>query len=367
MAITFINGVTIGPTALYPFTSFMFTTAGTSGSNGPTGTRLLTAYTGSASGSYFTNTQYFTTGSFQGYQIWTVPQTGTYRIEAAGARGGTSTAYSSSLTWGRGAIMRADIPLTQGQKLMMVVGQYTDGNGAQANTWNTYQGYGGGGGSFVTLSGSVATPLLVAGGGGGTGKYSVYSATVFTGKNGTTGPSGSASVRGALGGSGSLGGRSHINSASVVSLNQYDGGGGAGFNGNGWNGDGTITKPYNSSTYGEGGYSFISGSKGGQEGSSWSRPSTYAGSAGGFGGGGGGNGIIVGGGGGGYSGGGGAWANGNAQADGGGGGGSYITPIATNIATSDGNYDNLSTFSGSSITNIGSYNSGNGYIIITKL
>ena len=367
MAITFLNGVTIGPTELYPFTSFRFTSAGVSGSNGPSGSRLLAAYTGSTSGSYFSNSTYFTTGAFLGYQIWTVPQTATYRIEAAGARSGTSTSYSASLTWGNGAIIKADILLAQGQKLIMVVGQYTDANGANANSYATYQGYGGGGGSFVTLSGSVTTPLIIAGGGGGTGKYSVYSANVFTGKNGTTSPNGSASVRGATGGTGSLGGRSHINSASVASLNGYDGGGGGGFSGNGENGAGGFTKPYNGSTYGEGGYSFISGSKGGQEGSSWGLPSTYAGSAGGFGGGGGGNGIIVGGGGGGYSGGGGAYGNGTPQSDGGGGGGSYLTSSLSNVATSDGNYDGLNTYSGSSITNIGSYNSGLGYIQITKI
>lgn len=363
MAITFTNGITIS-NYLYPFTSFRFTTAGVSGSTGPLGATILASYTGSSSGSYFSNRDYFTTGSFQGYQIWTVPQTATYRVQLAGARGGTSTAYSASLTWGNGAIIRADIPLTQGQKIMMVVGQYTDGNGANANQYATYQGYGGGGGSFLTLSGSIPIPLLVTGGGGGTGKYTNG---LFTGKNGTTGPSGSASVRGATGGSGSLGGRSHINSASVVSVNAYDGGGGAGFNGNGYNGDGTLTKPYNGGTYGEGGYSFVSGSKGGQEASSWGRPSTYAGGAGGFGGGGAGNGIIVGGGGGGYSGGGGAYTNVATQADGGGGGGSYIYSLATNVATSDGNYDGLNTFSGSNVTNLNSYNSGNGYIQITKL
>ena len=187
MAIQFIGGsLTIGALSLYPFTSFRFTTAGVSGSMGPSGSALLAAYTGSTSGSYFSNTAYFTTGSFNGYQIWTVPQTATYRIELAGARGGTSTAYSSSLTWGRGAIIKADIPLTQGQKIMMVVGQYSDGNGANASSWNTYHGFGGGGGSFVTISGSVPTPLLVAGGGGGSGKYSVYSATAWVGKNATT-------------------------------------------------------------------------------------------------------------------------------------------------------------------------------------
>ena len=44
-----------------------------------------------------------------------------------------------------------------------------------------------------------------------------------------------------------------------------------------------------------------------------------------------------------------------------------IWQVAFSTSTSDGNYDGLSTFSGSNITNLNSYNSGSGYIIITKL
>ena len=368
MGISFIGGsLSIGAASLYPFTSFMFTTARASGSIGPSGSAILAEYTGSSSGSYFSNPTFFTTGSFQGYQIWTVPQTATYEIEVAGSRAGVPR-NNFSIGYGKGAIIKARVPLTQGQKLMMVVGQYTDALGANINQSGSYMGLGGGGGSFVTISGSVPTPVLIAGGGGGTGKYSSFNlGSIQVGKNGSTSTSGSASVLGAPGGSGSLGGRSHINTGSITSLNQYDGGAGAGFNGNGYNGDGNLTKPYNGTTYGEGGYAFISGSKGGQEGSSWGRPSTYAGGAGGFGGGGGGNGIIDGGGGGGYSGGGGGYGSVNTAADGGGGGGSYIITTATSISTSDGNYDGLSTFSGSAITNLNNYNTGSGYILITKL
>ena len=370
MAIEFRGGnLTIGPNALYPFTSFMFTTAGVTGSLGPSGSVILAAYTGSSSGSYFSNPTFFTTGSFQGYQIWTVPQTATYEIETAGARGGTAPPYSGSLTWGNGAVIRARVRLTQGQKIMMVVGQFNDAWGVNSTVGNsnTYQGFGGGGGSFVTISGSVPTPLVVAGGGGGSGKYGPYSTSVLTGKNGTTSPSGSASVRGASGGIGGLGGNSHINSASVTSGNGYDGGGGGGFTGNGQNGDGTYTRPFIGGTYGEGGNSFVSGSKGGNASTSWGAPPTYPASWGGFGGGGSGNGIIVGGGGGGYSGGGGAWGNGTPQSDGGGGGGSFVVSTATSVATSNGLYDGSSTFSGSSITNLNTYNSGSGYIKITKI
>lgn len=367
MGISFIGGgLTIGPNALYPFTSFMFTTAGVTGSIGPSGSAILAAYTGSSSGSYFSNPTFFTTGSFQGYQIWTVPQTATYEIEVAGSRAGVPN-NNFSIGYGKGAIIKARVPLTQGQKIMMVVGQYTDALGININQSGSYMGLGGGGGSFVTISGSVPTPLLVAGGGGGTGRYTGYNTnSIQVGKNATTSTSGSASVLGAPGGSGSLGGRSHISTGSIVSVNSYDGGGGGGFNGNGQNGDGTYTRTQ-LSTYGLGGVAFVSGAIGGLAGSSWGIPSTYPAGHGGFGGGGGGNGIIDGGGGGGYSGGGGGYGSVNTAADGGGGGGSYIISTARTISTSDGNYDGLSTFSGSSITNLSNYNTGSGYIRITKL
>ncbi len=368
MAIEFRGGtLTIGSTALYPFTSFTLTTARATGSLGPSGSAILAAYTGSSSGSYFSNPTFFTTGSFQGYQIWTVPETATYEIETAGARGGTAPAYSASLTWGNGAIIRARVPLTQGQKLMMVVGQVSDAFGANVNQYGSYQGFGGGGGSFVTISGSLPTPLVVAGGGGGSGRYSGFNGnSLQTGRSGSTSTSGTPSVFGATGGSGSLGGRSHI-SSSTISANGYDGGAGGGFLGNGENGNGTLTRPFSGGTYGEGGNAFVSGSKGGNASTSWGAPSSYPGSWGGFGGGGSGNGLIAGGGGGGYSGGGGGYTTITPGSDGGGGGGSFVSSTATSVATSNGLYDALNTFSGSAVTNLNSYNSGSGYIRITKL
>jgi hypothetical protein len=367
MAITFLGALTISPSELYPFSSFTFTSVGINGPNGPSGSVLLAAYTGSTSGSYFSNTSYFTTGAFNGYQVWTVPSSATYEIEVAGSRAGVPI-NNFSIGYGKGAIIKARIYLTQGQKLTMVVGQYTDASGSNVFQSGSYMGMGGGGGSFVALSGSTQTPLFVAGGGGGTGRYTGFNAnSIQVGKNGVTTTSGSPSVFGATGGSGSLGGRSHI-SGSTTSINNYDGGAGAGWNGNGANGDGTYTRPFSGGTYGEGGNAFISGSKGGSANSSWGNPSTYASSWGGFGGGGSGNGIIDGGGGGGYSGGGGGFgAASSTTADGGGGGGSYITSSVTSVSTSDGNYDGSSTFSGSAITNLSTYNSGSGYIKITKV
>jgi len=333
MAIEFRGGnISIGSTALYPFTSFMFTTAGTSGSTGPLGTRILAAYTGSSSGSYFSNRTFFTTGSFQGYQIWTVPETATYEIEVAGAASGVSSypiIYSGSM----GAIVKARVPLTQGQKFTMVVGQRSLNT---AISGLAYVGVGGGGGSFF-VCGSLSG-------------------------NGSTATTGSLSRHNAPGGTGSLGGRSHINTASVVSSNLYDGGGGGGFLGNGMRGDGTFTMTQLGS-HGAGGFAFLSGSVGGLPALTYTPNNA---TAGGFGGGGGGT-PIAGGGGGGYAGGGGSWGSSQPASDGGGGGSSYIISTATTISTSDGNYGGLNTFSGSAIANLNSYNSGSGYIRITKL
>ncbi len=365
MAIQFTNGFTIGSTALYPFTSFTFTTAGITGSVGPTLNALLIAYTGSSSGSYFSNPTYFTTGSFQGYQIWTVPQTATYEIEIAGAASGVSS-YPRIYSGSMGAIVKARVPLTQGQKFTMVVGQRSSNT---ATSGLAYVGVGGGGGSFFVLSGSN-TPYLVAGGAGGQGAYSgdpqgagILRSGSLNG-NGSTSTTGSNSFRGASGGTGSLGGKSHI-SGSTTSLNGYDGGGGGGFIGNGFQGVNAIaaTSPTPGAATGGGGMSFVSGSVGGGASTSYTPASA---TQGGFGGGGGG-GPIAGGGGGGYAGGAGTYATTSPVADGGGGGSSYIISTATTISTSDGNYGGLSTFSGSVITNLNSYNSGSGYIRITKL
>lgn len=364
MAITFSNGFTIGPTELYPFNSFTFTSVGLSGSFGPTFTQLRTAYTGSSSGSYFSDTNYFTTGAFQGYQMWTVPQTATYEIEVAGAATGTSS-YPSFNSGSKGAIIKGRIGLTQGQKIVMVVGQRSLNTNVSGLS---YVGVGGGGGSFFVLSGSSYIPLLIAGGAGGQGAYSgdpLGAGILRSGSlhgSGSTSTTGSLSFRNAPGGTGSLGGRSHISTGSVVSSNGYDGGGGGGFLGNGYRGDGSATMT-SLTTHGAGGFAFVSGAVGGFAATQYSPANA---TSGGFGGGGGGT-PIAGGGGGGYAGGAGSFATSNPVADGAGGGASYITSSVTNISSSDGRYDGLTTFSGSSITSLGSFNSGSGYIRITKI
>jgi hypothetical protein len=378
MAIQFTGGqVTFNGNlyALYDFSSFTFG-MGTfvTGSIGPTYQQLLTYYTASAP--WASNTQYFTSSKF-GFQIWTAPANGTYEIEVAGSRAGRLNNNTLEL-YGRGAIVKGNYSLTQGQKLIIITGQYdTAFNFTQPSS--SFQGMGGGGGSFVLDSASLA-PIMVAGGGGGNARYSAYlGGGLFVGRDGVTTTSGSASRQGAKGGIGGSGGYSSFSTGSVSSSNSYDGGAGAGLYGDGQNGNGSFTKPYLGSTEAEGGYGILrvatpaSGGLGGRMGNSWGTPSLnyyksgYASSLGGFGGGGGGNGIISAGGGGGYSGGGGSYSPNATAADGGGGGGSYIVTTVTNVATSDGRYDGLTLFSGSAITNLNTYNTGSGYIRITKL
>jgi len=211
MAIQFSGGQVILKTnisELYPFTSFTFTNAGMSGSLGPGITVLRAAYTGSTSGSYFSNSQYFTTSSYNGHQMWTVPSTGNYKFTIAGSRSGLAASYVTQTqgSTGSGAIIEATLPLIQGEKIIMVVGSFSDATGSSASSYGTYYGFGGGGGTFVISSASLE-PLLVAGGGGGGGYWTSWaSATRYTGSNGVTTTSGSASRGGAQPG-GDRGGR----------------------------------------------------------------------------------------------------------------------------------------------------------------
>jgi hypothetical protein len=261
-----------------PFAGYAFTIAtfGAGTQTGNTGPSLAVAQAGMTSTgdiSWRTNTANFDV--VNGIQIWTVPRDGTYRITAAGARGGQSTNWGP---WGgTGASMRGDFALVGGDKIKILVGQQGDSN---------YYDAGGGGGSFVTTFDN--SPLIIAGGGGG-GAPSGFSGS--GGKNGLTTTSG-ASTSGAGGTNGGGGGQ------------WSTAGGGGGLTGNGGNAAGSW-----------GGYSFTNGGQGGS-----------AQARGGFGGGGSGGGTNGAGGGGGYSGG-----AGSAWSYDGGGGGSY------NIGTNQSN------------------------------
>ncbi|PZO87831.1 MAG: hypothetical protein DI626_03080 [Micavibrio aeruginosavorus] len=249
--------IIIDNNALYAFSSHTFTNCAKTGYQGPTLAECRTAYSTvwDENSSYFNITQ-------QGYQTWTVPIGGTYRITARGAAG-------SAGTGGKGAIMRGEFSLNTNDKLIMVVGQTSETTSYQA-----------GGGTFVTkgTSHTTSTPLIIAGGGGA--KYSTAHVNIdaTTAQNGQTTCGGAGGTNGAGGAGGT-----------------YSGGGGFLTNG----------------TEGNSGYGYGLSFRNGAQGGGGSGCSAF----GGFGGGGGG----CPGGGGGYSGGG-----GSASCDGG-GGGSYNT------------------------------------------
>jgi hypothetical protein len=158
--------------------TFTFTNAGQSGRLGPTQTQVNTAYASTnLSGAV---------GAINGIQTWTVPYTGPFRITAVGAQGGSGTTYNGGL----GSSVRGDFTLTAGSILNIIVGQQGEYN---SNGYNT----GGGGGSFVWITGQPQ-PFVAAGGGGGAG----YGAG---GVNSSTTTSGTAGTGGGTGGSGGNG------------------------------------------------------------------------------------------------------------------------------------------------------------------
>jgi hypothetical protein len=294
--------------AIYSFTSHTFTSAGQTGINGPTLTQLTTAYTPS----WTDDTNYFNVTN--GIQEWTVPQTGTYRIEAWGGSAGRTQSYLG----GRGAIIRADVTLTINEVIQILVGQ---GGTSKSDNCNV----GAGGGTFVVRApyNTNASILVIAGGGGGTAQR--------TGLDAVTTTTGGTSSSGTAGGSNGQGGGSN------------QGPSGAGFFGNGaaaqW---GNLSGVNNGIAQ-----AFVNGGQGGS--STQQTPNVL----GGFGGGASGHGncCIGGGGGGGYGGGG---ATTSCQA--GGGGSCYINSSASNVATSNGLYNGSSAFNGQGITNLSAWN-----------
>ncbi|MFP6750194.1 MAG: FG-GAP-like repeat-containing protein, partial [Pirellulaceae bacterium] len=268
-----------GVAAGEPFT-LEFTNAGVTGRIGPTQAQVNAAYAETLLSDEVTVTT-------QGIQDWVVPETGSYRIAAYGAAGGSATQPG-----GKGARMEGTFDLVEGAVLKILVGQKGD-------PFQASRSAGGGGGSFV-----VATPynttdsiLVIGGAGGGAGVSSGASPEEATGLDASVGQAGLngkgiASKVGA-GGSNGFGGAYAVDSGSS---------GGAGFLGNatGW-----------PSGWSTDSYSFVNGGNGSDQ--------TSTGGDGGFGGGGAGG--WGGGGGGGFSGGGSGHFS--PQDLGGGGGGSY--------------------------------------------
>ena len=162
---------------------YFFTNAGATGRIGPTEAQLIAEYNG-------TNLQgLVTTGWKAGYQKWTVPATGSYWIEALGARGG----YSQNHPGGSGTFVRGKFNLTAGTELNIVVGQ------AGINFANRSAGASGGGGTFV-IADTNNTPLIIAGGGGGGGGEQSALSLITTGQNGRR-----SQYSGGISGSGGIG------------------------------------------------------------------------------------------------------------------------------------------------------------------
>jgi len=297
----------------YAFSSHTFTNAGATGQTGPIISQVRSAYSTAA---WAQNNSYLSMTT-QGIQLWTVPATGSYTITCAGSKGGNNTSSGGS-----GAIMTGTFSFTSGDIVSILVGQV--GNNGISEGGNCSGG--GGGGTFVIYNGS---PLIVAGGGGGGGGTNPYGG----GGAGGAGGAGNSGLNGVNGsGSGGTGG-----TGGTGATGGSDGSGG-GNNGGGYSGNGSGGGGY---TLGGGinlnGKAYLNGGTGGystDRGNAWGGfgggACSYVNGAGYASGGGGGGGGYSGGGGGGW----GAW--------GGGGGGSYG-----------------GTFS--------SYNTGVGYVTITKV
>jgi hypothetical protein len=311
-----------GTVDLYPFTSHRFTSGGQFGRNGPTITQLREDYAVTWDSEFALGMDYLSVTS--GVQEWTVPVTGSYEIEAAGASADWGRYSTNNFKEaGRGAIMTGTFTLTQNEIIKIVVGQMGD-VGVHTQASNGYLS-GGGGGSYViktpyTDTGSI---LVIAGGGGGSSGYgnqTPYAKDASTSTSGVRGGNNNGGTGGTSGGGGSGG---------------Y-GGAGAGFTGDGATPSGTSAAD-SAQSFTDTSYP----SRGGRNGRSWGGVEIY----GGFGGGGGGGGLAAGGGGG-YSGGGsGSWSS----DQGGGGGGSY-------------NSSSINTSS-----SIRTVRAQNGYVKITKL
>ena len=153
-------------TQLYPFTTFTFTNMGASGATGPTAITYGTSTPGYGTSYAMT----LGTGTFVGWQYWTVPATGTYIITTVGGGGGTFLAGTGGQSCASsGLSVTGTYNLIQGHILRILVGH----GGSYYNLTITgvinYYVMLGGGGSFIYNSSTSS--LLQVGGGGGWRKY----------------------------------------------------------------------------------------------------------------------------------------------------------------------------------------------------
>ena len=305
-----------GEPPLYEFISHTFTNAGQTGRTGPS-LATLTGHSDYSSAAWRTDTNNFSLSSSRpGFQLWTIPATGNYRINARGAMGGHGDTANKNP--GFGGIVQADFAFTKGTKIIIIVGQKGEDSGLTPNV-----GGAGGGATWVLdaafNSGYSSDIYLIAGGGAGGHGY--------TGSISRT-----ADANASSNGSSSNGG-------AAASTATYDPGGGAGYSGNGAGSSTSLPSggrnPTNGATGGYGGYS---------------NNESHHGRRGGFGGGGG-NGAHSSGGGAGYGGGQAQYWGTNTVAN---GSTSYILPSGVKRLTGTAVFDGL-------------HSANNGSVTITKL
>ena len=151
-----------GPLDLFEFDTATFT-ALTRSQDGPSLSEAKTLCTGTSAANFKNDTTFFNVSS--GILLWTVPTTKTFRIKAAGSRGGPNYDYNFSVTQdSRGAIMQAEFDLSQGDTLAMVIGSEGDPGYGNQNTGSCA-----GGGTFIWIGDSSdigGNTLLLAAGGG---------------------------------------------------------------------------------------------------------------------------------------------------------------------------------------------------------
>jgi hypothetical protein len=152
-------------------------------------------------------------GNRSGIQLWTVPKTGNYRFDIAGAKGGDS---AGGYNGGKGRVVYVTCRLTQGQQVQILVGQA----GGTMERGGGVVGAGGGG-SFVVIDNTI----IGIGGGGGGAKYGPQYNSNTTGRDAPAATNGT-DVRGNAGQNNGAGG-------SYSGGNSYTGGGGGGWSGNG--------------------------------------------------------------------------------------------------------------------------------------
>ncbi len=157
--------------ALYSFTNVCFTVSRTLTNSptstehryGPTQTEVrnwLSGTSNGGSGHAWANT--YVDVPTQGYQRWTVPKSGTYRITCRGAHAGHTDTPDDYM---RGVTVQADFALDMNDKLLIAVGQGVPNyDGDHCN--------GGAGASWVAHGGTIATALMLLVGNGAGGDTS---------------------------------------------------------------------------------------------------------------------------------------------------------------------------------------------------